>query len=443
MSNWLDPSILLSEDIELILQANQSLGLDRLQIQKYAAYYLSKTYAQENNVSWGSIASRILVFYATSFAKDDQVDAVKFLSAHPQLWLDRIKLFRRATKKKQVARDCLHQLFKTNILSIDEIATDPSLLAALAHRVSVQEFMSFRISGLSPVAHVLQVHDKSWKSTRLEFFESLYQAYKSDFNIISPNFYEFKRIVECEHSRVLSFFKKVGAKFRAMDFALSYLPEAFKTALERHYVPEERSWPPKTGLQKVINTILVKKGRERKNPTEVLRELTDHSTFLERAYKQMCKANSELKGKFSADSEFPLDNLPREIIENIITINDEMVVSIRALFCVSRRLNAIKANIKWREYLKRQYPLKYHNLEKSLARTTMGVSSFDWNGYYMKHNKYDTNRRECEFTELRMPWRVYDINEDIYLGYDTSRILTDQSETHHVKLHPIDKDKKK
>jgi len=59
MVNWLDPSILLGTDTEAILSAVKPLDLNRVRIQKYAAYYLSK-------VTMGVIilsAYRLRIFY--------------------------------------------------------------------------------------------------------------------------------------------------------------------------------------------------------------------------------------------------------------------------------------------------------------------------------------------------------------------------------------------
>jgi hypothetical protein len=66
-------------------------------------------------------------------------------------------MFYITTKKKNVARDCVHQLFKAGKISIESLIDEPTLLGALAHRISVHELMEPKIKGTFAIVDVPKV----------------------------------------------------------------------------------------------------------------------------------------------------------------------------------------------------------------------------------------------------------------------------------------------
>jgi hypothetical protein len=291
------------------------------------------------------------------------------------------------------------------------------MLAQLAHRMNVHEYMGLRIDGLSPVSYGLKMEYKKGifdKKFRVNFVASLHQAFKSDFTyIISPTLEEFRYIISGKLKSVLRYFTQVGAKFRALDYALSYLPSKLVDSIVPcFYIPEEHprlqaAFTVECSINNALEAEFVSVAHW---PTldATIYTIAKHTNLLEAAYHKTFKTYS-VQGIQTSHSELPLHNLPVEIIEHIITIDDEIVESIRPLFCVSRQMNALKGKIKWRSYVK-QFPLKYRMIEKSL---TSSDAVFDWCSYYVKHNSYECNWRNGNIRQLEVLGQVCDMNDDI------------------------------
>jgi hypothetical protein len=259
------------------------------------------------------------------------------------------------------------------------------------------------------------------KKLRTSFFVSLHQAFKSDFtHIISPNLAEFRYLISGKFKRIAKFFKQVDAKFIALDYALSYLPDKAKEIFARyHYVPREASWTQqvptleKVACEAVAAHLSSEASEDIEDVSDIFEGLSKHASLLEVAYHKTFKTYS-VQGIQTPHSELPLHNLPVEIIEHIITIDDEIVESFRPLFCVSRQMNALKGKIKWQTHLKLQNPLKCRTIEQS---TPSNSAILDWSGYYMKHNRINSNWRNGNFAEIEVRGFPCDLNEEIGLYY--------------------------
>jgi hypothetical protein len=386
---WISPSLLSFEDFESIKNEVDKFNYSVTKSQKLSSFYLCEKFEGPTRAQWSVAASTIIVYCATSSLESDDImqipDGVcNFIVTD---WLARLRMFYITTKKKNVARDCVHQLFKAGKISIESLIDEPTLLGALAHRISVHELMEPKIKGQSIVYRVLEKRDR----VKI-FIQSLYNAYKDDIQYIIA-IPEFLLMVRCNLQEILQFLNSTNVKFPEIDRLISYLHPSVVEAVNWHKVEPVKQ----TGFndfKKAIyegSTVTKKMSADTRKLTQIIESMIPYVNFFE---NQLRTASQPLGTGFVGDSTFPFLELPMEIIEIILQCADYR--SAQSLMCVSLGLKQRMKSIDAKILLKSHFLRKYHVLDRHEQLASLGAIYWRDTSILARWNRGKYNKFQIE-----------------------------------------------